>query len=170
MSSCLRRGTLHEAALCKSGHIVKYLLEQGMDANALNDLGKTPLHEAVEVNSIHVARLLLDSGADVNARDANGGWAPLHYAANMGTATLELTKLLLDYGADIEVASTVHGHTPLHHTVYRNSTGLARLLLENGANVNAVNAAGETPGDLAKKYGSPVYHVIEASLHHQEDK
>ena len=39
-----------------------------MDANALNDLGKTPLHEAVEVNSVHVARLLLDSGADVNAR------------------------------------------------------------------------------------------------------
>ena len=80
-TSCpvLRRGTLHEAALCKSGHIVKYLLEQGMDANALNDLGKTPLHEAVEVNSVHVAKLLLDSGADVNARDRISCYVtPLH--------------------------------------------------------------------------------------------
>ena len=104
----------------------------------------------------------------MTTRDANGGWAPLHYTANMGRG-LELAKLLLDRGADINMTTADHGHTPLHHTVHRSNTEVAKLLLEKGANANTVNDCGETAGDLAEKYSSSVYYVIKAFLRHDED-
>lgn len=79
---------------------------------------------------------------------------PLLYATRQGNP--ELTQLLVDAGADIELADA-NGITPLinailnHSVVNVNRTGksdhlnIALYLVEQGANVNAVDWYGQTP-------------------------
>ena len=75
------------------------LLDAGADVNArsANDFSVLPLHSAVAGDHEDVAAVLIDAGADVNARQ-QGGWTPLHGAAQNGaSATVDR---LLAAGAD----------------------------------------------------------------------
>lgn len=79
------------------------LLARWCDPNApsANAMRVTPLHSAVATRSpgtaTGIARALLAQGADPNIRQ-EGGWTPLHAAAQSGDP--ELVRLLLDHGAD----------------------------------------------------------------------
>ena len=61
------------------------------------------------------------------------------------------------------------GRTPMHLAAFYNNTEVAKLLLEKGANANAVNNDGQTPGDLAKRRSPRVYDVIKAYQRRDED-
>jgi uncharacterized protein len=72
------------------------------------------------------------------------GFAPLTLAAHFGHE--ETTQWLLDQGADIDVVSTHRlGVTPLHASLFGKSTATARLLIENGANVNIARGGNGWP-------------------------
>ena len=46
---------------------------------------------------------------------------------------------------------TNDGTTPLHFAAQANAVGVAKLLIDNRANVNAKDIDGETPLDIAKR-------------------
>lgn len=94
-----------------------------------------------------MVRLLLDHGADLNAQDSYGT-TPLHRAVAGGGA--RMVELLLSYGADPGIPEET-GRTPLHSAVLTRQEECARLLVEAGANINAI-FAGDTPLDLALHY------------------
>lgn len=78
---------------------VRQLIEQGVDLDAFDELGKTPLHYAAENERLEVATLLLSSGANVNAHDERTiGNTPL--AEVSGHCSLAMARLLVDAGAD----------------------------------------------------------------------
>ena len=56
--------------------------------------------------------------------------------------------------------------TPLHCAANYNLTDLVRLLLEKGADVNAVNKDGKTPLDLAEENGNK--EVVDILRHYSE--
>jgi len=151
---------------------VKELLSRGADPNAVGNFGMRPLHLAVYVGNREAAEILLNHGADPNARDLAGG-TPLHWAVAGGFP--DIVELLLERGADPNARDNA-GNTPLHIAAMGHASEVAgmfielaprfgleypydrldtfRILLEYGADPTAKNNYGQTPIDIALKYGN----------------
>lgn len=99
------------------------LIAAGADVNtpARNPSRVQPLHSATAnpnpAAALALARLLLAAGADVQAAQ-QGGWTPLHQAADNNHA--ELVALLLQHGAD-PAARAENGQTPLDMAIAKNA-------------------------------------------------
>jgi ankyrin repeat protein len=82
---------------------------------------KSKLLSAIRSNDVETAKLLIENGADVNAK----------YYEETGFSGGE------DY--DVEVVRNVRDSTLLMEAVALNRVKIAKLLIENGADVNAKN-------------------------------
>ena len=117
------------------------LLEHGATLDLLDKDGCSLLHHAAKRGSTLICDFLVERGADVNAK-AKDGRTPLHMSLN-----LETTAYLVDKGSDVR-AKDKKGLTPLHLMVSGFHVGLAKYLLDKGADVNGgvISAAeGGTP-------------------------
>ncbi|KAG5846968.1 hypothetical protein ANANG_G00120590 [Anguilla anguilla] len=56
---------LHNSVCAGHHHIVKFLLDFGVNVNAADSDGWTPLHCAASCNSVHLCKLLVESGAAI---------------------------------------------------------------------------------------------------------
>ncbi|MGH6617590.1 ankyrin repeat domain-containing protein [Sphingomonas sp.] len=87
-----------------------------------------------------LTRWLVEQGADLSAGD-NYGETPLHSRAGHWQGHIEI---LLELGADIHHGENLRG-TPLHRAAGSYNVRTARLLIEHGARVNALNREKQTP-------------------------
>ncbi|XP_014675104.1 PREDICTED: ankyrin repeat domain-containing protein 49-like [Priapulus caudatus] len=127
--------------------------------NACDADGYTPLHRACYAGRPRCVRALLARGADP-AAETRDGWRPLHSACRWNS--YECASALLRGGADVNART--HGRvTALHlaasHPGARETLEL--LLLERYVEPWPVNAAGDTPYDVARRAG-PHAHLFEA--------
>lgn len=118
------------------------LLKAGADANACNFHDSTPLHVALSPGYV---RLLVEYGASFDAVNKTGD-TPLFtqvYAERPNTVAemvaLDPAQLNRKIG-DGDAAST-----PLHKAVCSTVVETVKMLLDAGANVNAVDGNGKTP-------------------------
>lgn len=130
------------------------------------DYGAPPPPELGKFSSVDFIRALVKRGADVNLRLANGRGAPGKFSPKgataffmaSATADVPLMKLLMELGANPAIPNA-DGCTPLIaacgiHVGSDQATEVAgeepevleaaKLLLEHGADINAVDANGET--------------------------
>ena len=115
------------------------LIEKGADVNRANDANVTPLMWAV--NDLAKTRLLLEHGAAVNAR-SDDGRTPVFIAATQ-PSTAPIVNFLLDHGADANPANRAPGDsTPLRQAAIAGDAEVMRLLIEHGADIKAIGAAG----------------------------
>ena len=118
------------------------LLASTAEVNARDSLGRIPLPLAAEICDADSVSLLLASGAEPSTT-ANSGSTALWYAAR--TSDPACVSLLIDTGANIR-SKTDRNQTALHyaaaHSIDKRN---ARLLLESGADSNAVDRDGRTP-------------------------
>jgi ankyrin repeat protein len=114
--------------------------------------GKTPLILAVDIGRKDSVESLLKYKPDPNIPDYFGsGMTALHYAVHWHQ--IDLAKLLLENGAKVS-SPNAQGVQPLHYAVInQNSTDMLSLLIENGADLNAV-VHDQTPLHLAESSGS----------------
>jgi ankyrin repeat protein len=130
---------------------VKVLVDNGADINAViqyysSDKPKScPL--TVALGRPKILKFLVDSGADVNIRLAQRK-TPLHYAAN-NEKTFDALCVLMEGGANIN-ARDLYGNTPLHEGIRYKKIAFA--LLDNGADLHALNDTGWKPLHLAYQY------------------
>jgi ankyrin repeat protein len=137
-------------------------LKQAKPALTITEIslqGATPLLLAAEVNNIDAVKLLLAAGADPSIPTEQGTTA-LMLAAGVGTdvqrarspeergVAVETVKLLLDKGLDVNAAGQ-YGWTALHAATYQGLSDVIELLFSRGANIDAMDAFGQTPLSIA---------------------
>ncbi|XP_041471850.1 uncharacterized protein LOC121421254 [Lytechinus variegatus] len=141
---------LHSASF--NGHldVVKYLIDQGAQANTANNAGVTPLHNASFNGHFDVVKYLIDQGAQANTAN-NAGITPLHSASFNGH--LDVVKYLIDQGAQANTADN-EGVTPLHSASLNGHLDVVKYLIDQGAQADtADNADGETALHPASRGG-----------------
>jgi ankyrin repeat protein len=138
---------LDSAAVAGDVNEVRRLLDDGADANGGG--AGTPLYFAAQRGHADVVALLVERGADVNTVTQFGTALQIAARGNQ-TAIMEM---LLRNGADPNLSGGEYGNTPLHDAAERGAIEAARLLLENGADVNSRTKRGHPPIHLATSKG-----------------
>ncbi|CAL4122190.1 unnamed protein product [Meganyctiphanes norvegica] len=111
---------LHAASLLpQPAPLVSKLLQSGIPLNETNVLNQTPLHtlllgDVQSNSSLEALQTLVDSGMNVCSKDNNGD-TPLHYVRHI-----------------------------LHKGLYNRAADVAKILIQAGAAVDAVNNEGRT--------------------------
>jgi uncharacterized protein len=118
------------------------------EAAAFSEDGFTALHLAIFGGSEEAVELLIERGADVDVRSTGA----IAQVPALGTAAFvrspSLARLLLDAGADVN-GREEGGFTALHAAAANGDEDLVTLLLDRGADPDAVNREGKRPIDLA---------------------
>ena len=141
-----------------------------------NPIGATPFFLASSVADVEIMQLLLDAGADP-AQQTESRTSALMAAAGVNRKlsespvteeqSIEAVKLLLKLGADAKHTSA-NGENALFGPAYRGWNKLVQLLVENGANVNAVSKAGITPwlaaSGLGDRFGGVLYNPADGRV------
>ena len=127
------------------------LLRRGFDPNTLDAKGQSGLFLALRDPSPKVVDVLLKTpNIKVETRTPQDE-SPLMMAAMRGE--LKLAAALIDKDADVNKT----GWTPLHYaasSTQGDQLGVAKLLLENAAHIDAASPNGSTPLMMAAMYGN----------------
>ena len=127
---------------------VSALLQRGFDPNTPDTKGQVGLFLALQAGNLAVAEpLLAHPGIQVEASNAAGETA-LMIAALKGH--LAWCQRLLDRGA----LPQRPGWSPLHYAATGAEVKTVQLLLDRGADINAVSPNRSTPLMMAARYGS----------------
>jgi ankyrin repeat protein len=130
--------------------------------------GATPFLLASGAADLEMMRLLLSAGADpVLMTDTKATPVMAASGLNRGIGesptteaqALATVQFLLDLGADARGATT-NGENALFGAAYRGWNTLLKLLIDKGADVNAVSKAGVTPWLAASGYGDRLGGVL----------
>jgi ankyrin repeat protein len=152
----LRAGVDYDirAAICRNDIArVRQLLRE--DERLVADhRGITPLRLAARLGRVEICKLLLEHKADPNEIDRGSGY-PVAYSAFRYPA---IVKLLLESGASPHIRDSHWGWylnmadpavgdnaTLLHLAAQDGVVEIAKMLLDRGADVNAVDSFGRTP-------------------------
>ena len=135
----------------KDPGIIKLLIDAGANVNAGNIDGETPLCSAVYNNNLPAAKLLIKNGAEVN----------INIAISIENYDVCLLGVPFEYNridnnsVYIDIVSknknlnyyfkSIQWGSLLHWAVLLKNFELVKLLVENGADVNAIASTGETP-------------------------
>ncbi|KAM9723444.1 B-cell lymphoma 3 protein homolog [Menidia menidia] len=148
---------LHIAVVQGELNIVCKLVELLMLAHRCldiyNNLRQTPLHLAVITKQPSMVEALLGAGADPIALDRHGHTA-LHLCCEYDQRDcLSVVLSLSPSSASLEIRN-FEGLSPLHLAVRKGHQDLAKMLLDAGANINAMDI---------KSGQSPLIHAVESN-------
>ncbi|KAJ6127417.1 hypothetical protein N7523_003029 [Penicillium sp. IBT 18751x] len=155
--------------------MLKFLLENGAEADIVDNDGQTVLHKFAanckggDPIDIPLMDILLSHGVEINQQDKKGNTALLLIARNL--RQVQATKFLISKGADVSLTDS-RGNTALHHCLHvgsvldRHGCILPRftdqrealdemrvVLLKAGGDImmDQPNSGGETPRQLQSK-------------------
>ena len=141
------RTPLHVAAENDYASVSELLLENGADINARDRGNCTPLFLAVGGKKIrYSSEFLVRRGAEVNVRDVSGTTLLHILALYSDSGTYSETR---DIPPKIVKEYKSSGTRKLYDVSSFEIERLAKLAIERGADVNAVNKRGETPLHIA---------------------
>ena len=90
---------LHTAAGNGHKNIVKLLIANDANMNAIDENGWTALRHASNDSHVELMKMLIDGGADINPMKGRNAWSPLSWAAEIGAH--DHVKLIIAKGAGV---------------------------------------------------------------------
>ncbi|MFH1313728.1 MAG: ankyrin repeat domain-containing protein [Candidatus Eisenbacteria bacterium] len=189
---------LHWAALRGNAVTTEALLARGADPSARSEQGETPLINAAFGGNVEAGRVLLSHGADVNEVSNQGhtpllgaAWqghaefaklaiehgADVDYQPEDGDNVLmraitggdsEVVGALCGAGVNTNVCDSHYGCSALHMATIQGDAATVEHLLKGGASVKSKDDAGNTPLEMAARYGHN--DVAELLIAHGADR
>ena len=161
----------------KLAEYTDFLAESGLDFNKTceGSFLITPLEAAAQISPT-ITEIILNAGADPNCTGA-GGHTPLVDCANVTCPAIQPivppalrstecallgAKLLIDHGADVNLTSDTYW-TPLQIACIDGFLGMAKLLIENDADVNKVGTPTSVI-DSASSFSAPMLSPLHLAL------
>jgi cytohesin len=144
---------LAKVRMGEPGDVAKFLIEQGVNPNAKDDMEDTAWDVAFEGKNKLGSRqfgpliAMLDAGFVPARPDLADGKSVLHEVAMRAESPRIMEMLIKNAGLDPN-ARDDNGWTPLHDAVLAQNVPAATALLANGADANA-----ETTKTVGKTYG-----------------
>ena len=133
---------------------IRILLDKGANVNFKNERGVTPLNVACDKNALAAVQLLIDGGADVNTRTTRGN-TPLSCAASGKGCTLSAFNNVYDFTNVAKIlldnGADVNLQNPLLIAAHVGNLKMVQLLLARGANINATNSTGQNALQIAQQ-------------------
>lgn len=125
-------------------HIVKVLLKHTNDID---------LHEAAAANLLEQVQTMVGNDPDLLDTISDHGFTPLGMATHFGNE--DVVRFLLEKGADANMHSQ-NGYNvyPLHAAIGSGFNGIAKMLIEAGAEVNVLQTSRTSPLHLAAQTGN----------------
>ncbi|MFC1601850.1 ankyrin repeat domain-containing protein [Candidatus Sumerlaeota bacterium] len=136
---------------------VRQLVESGMDVNETDGVTQSALHWAIGRDQLEIAQYLIDEGANIDYYSRVWG-TPLY----MGLLHPKGTKFLVENGADLHIPVR-YGMYPLHVSALFQEAAVTKYLIEQGAEVNAVDVdrePGVTPLHIAADQSEPGIGIV----------
>jgi ankyrin repeat protein len=131
---------LVEAVRNDNLRLAKRLIRKGADPDSKLDNLTTVLHLAIYRSNPDMVELLVDSGADMTLFDSERN-VPLTLAAREGSC--EIAAYFIEQGADVNyINNNRFKSTALMEAAYVNALDVVKLLVENGADINALGLGG----------------------------
>ena len=130
----------------REGHadVVRFLLEQGADPGSSDSHGDDLETVAADRGHEDVLRLLRETHSRPGRTQARPGKHPIHDAAVAGE--VDRVRRHLDQEPTLVHRGDSRGATPLHRAVAASAREVVTLLLDRGADVNALHGSGSGPG------------------------
>ncbi|KAL8702560.1 MAG: hypothetical protein Q9201_004277 [Fulgogasparrea decipioides] len=145
--------------------IVKYLLREGLDVDAVDDIGTTALMYSADAGHIDTIKALLEAGADTNKSDASGNTALLaatrkelnpideYLSRAIGGGNTEMVDLILNKADEIKESDAITSSLLNSFHYKRPSTENLEVLIRKGASLTAFDDCGNTPIHKAAQTG-----------------
>jgi len=152
---------MSEAAVTGNIGVLERLLVAGADPDSANADGQTALMVVARAANVAAAELLLAAGARIDAREQRKGQTALMWAAAQSQPAM--MEALIAHGANVDARSSVYewerrvtaeprmknvpagGFTPLLYAARQGCAACARLLVDNGAEIDLENPDGIAP-------------------------
>lgn len=111
------------------------------------------IHEACAAGLFRHVQLMIEHKEDVIEEMSTQGFTPLGIASHFGKE--DIVRLLLTHSADPNVSSQ-NGYSvyPIHSALANNYSNIAKMLIEAGAEVNALQHGSLSPLHLAAQHGN----------------
>ncbi|MBO4707593.1 MAG: ankyrin repeat domain-containing protein [Elusimicrobiaceae bacterium] len=111
--------------------IVQYLIDYGADLNLGEWNDTKPLSLAALNGHFEIVKLLLENGANIELPELYSKRKPFYYAITGGN--FEIIKIFIDHGVQVN-----NGHLILAVDTDEDRSDIIKLLIDNGADVNAI--------------------------------
>ena len=132
---------------------MRLLIAHGSDVNSMDVTGRTTVLHAVDSHCDEALRIVLEAGANPNPKMPAGVFRSSPLTSSGFGGLTGMLRLLLKHGAEID-ACNPEGITALHSVASTQNIESALVLLEWGADLNAISRNGRTPLTTAIVYNN----------------
>ena len=122
--------------------VCRVLIDAGADLHTKNEKQESPLHYACASGALDVVKMLVEAGVGVRATDLKGATCLILAAYSVHTETVRYLVGLPH--VDVNHRSSENS-TALHSAAANEATDVAQVLIDAGADIDAVDGTGCSP-------------------------